>query len=75
MEVVADVQSSQSEDGFVVGILTRAMIENIATLTACVVTILGLYALDAGYFSAIGFVFLLNINYIKKKAVEPNERF
>lgn len=68
MEVLANVNSSDTREGFAASIMTRAMLENIATMAAAVITILGLYALGAGYFSAVGFAFLLNINYVKKKA-------
>lgn len=53
--------------------LTRAVLENVATMAAAVITILGLYALGAGGFSAIGFVFLLNINYFRKTNNTPRD--
>lgn len=47
---------------------TAARLENVATMGAAVSAIVGLYALGAGTWSAVGFVFLLNLNYMKKKA-------
>lgn len=38
------------------------IIENIVTMTACAVIVVGLYALGAGGWSAFGFVLLLNLN-------------
>jgi hypothetical protein len=43
-----------------------AVLENVATLVVAMATVLGLYALGAGGFSALGLVFLLNLNYARK---------
>ena len=48
----------------------RAMIENVATLVIAAVLVLGLYALGAGGFSAVGFIILLNIQYVRRKPTE-----
>lgn len=47
-------------------IIRRAQIENMMTLVAIVVIVLGLYAMSAGWFSLFGFALLLNMNIFKK---------
>jgi hypothetical protein len=42
-------------------------IENIATMVAATATTLGLYAMGAGGWAAVGLIFLLNMNTGRKK--------
>lgn len=46
--------------------LTWAVVENVATLAACVALVLGSYALGAGGWSWIGLALLLNLNYPRR---------
>lgn len=62
------MKPSQNDDGLIAKVWPGVVIENVATLAAATATILGLYALGAGTFSLVGFLFLLNITYIDKKA-------
>lgn len=50
-----------------------AVVENIATLLIAAAIILGIYALGGGYFSLIGFVLFLNLNYVQRKKPEDEE--
>jgi hypothetical protein len=54
-------------------ILRRAHYENLATLAAIVAVVIGLYALGAGGYSAVGFILLLNINSFKRVKEDAKE--
>ena len=41
-------------------------IENIVTMICCTVLVLGLYALSDSYYSMLGLVLLMNMNYPKR---------
>lgn len=51
-------------------IRTAVVIENIATLIATAVIVVGLYWLGAGGWSFLGFLLLLNINYLTRRKTD-----